>query len=81
MAQDTKSSIGFNPLTGISSILTPVDESELEWTLACFNPLTGISSILTAGSAEGDEETYVSFNPLTGISSILTQTNRREGVG
>ena len=38
---------GFNPLTGISSILTLAIEAYGHWYWTSFNPLTGISSILT----------------------------------
>ena len=39
----------FNPLTGISSILTELDEAISRELAQSFNPLTGISSILTYG--------------------------------
>ena len=39
--------VGFNPLTGISSILTRPPAAICRGHDVCFNPLTGISSILT----------------------------------
>ena len=42
-----KKTVSFNPLTGISSILTPEKLDAQSWVDICFNPLTGISSILT----------------------------------
>ena len=39
--------VGFNPLTGISSILTQTVSHDSLLAMASFNPLTGISSILT----------------------------------
>ena len=42
--------ISFNPLTGISSILTLLSEPMWVGWSASFNPLTGISSILTSAS-------------------------------
>ena len=41
----------FNPLTGISSILTGDFTISLDGSGTSFNPLTGISSILTRGQA------------------------------
>ena len=41
--------VSFNPLTGISSILTLPTLRRRRWGLKSFNPLTGISSILTNG--------------------------------
>ena len=64
---------GFNPLTGISSILTMFDKTPEELLEFCFNPLTGISSILTTDNSGGQPRADHRFNPLTGISSILTQ--------
>ena len=64
--------VGFNPLTGISSILTGVIKYDVGGTGEGFNPLTGISSILTSRSGLGRPAVVACFNPLTGISSILT---------
>ena len=41
--------VRFNPLTGISSILTLLFVGGSRLFQKCFNPLTGISSILTDG--------------------------------
>ena len=70
----------FNPLTGISSILTSPFLSISDLKGKCFNPLTGISSILTIAYAKDFLARANCFNPLTGISSILTFENmsRRE---
>ncbi len=46
--------MSFNPLTGISSILTVAFRSDDQLLEACFNPLTGISSILTGVSESLD---------------------------
>ena len=43
---------GFNPLTGISSILTGYPRRRKEVDVSSFNPLTGISSILTIYHSE-----------------------------
>ena len=69
--------ICFNPLTGISSILTKEVIKMLRRFYLSFNPLTGISSILTQYEIVAGEPAQVSFNPLTGISSILT--NKKNG--
>ena len=62
----------FNPLTGISSILTICLIFWGKPHIVRFNPLTGISSILTQYGNNGYQSLEVRFNPLTGISSILT---------
>ena len=62
----------FNPLTGISSILTCGGPRSEGASGESFNPLTGISSILTPALAEAAVPESTRFNPLTGISSILT---------
>ena len=49
-----QSLVSFNPLTGISSILTGHRLQARLGECDCFNPLTGISSILTSGLSSPD---------------------------
>ena len=70
----------FNPLTGISSILTRPSLLSMAPANARFNPLTGISSILTGDALPASIASSFCFNPLTGISSILTYRIEGEGV-
>ena len=73
MAGPQSVSVSFNPLTGISSILTGRHQRREGTKMDRFNPLTGISSILTFKDKRILDAVEARFNPLTGISSILTR--------